>query len=232
MIPNTRPVFSLLLLLATACNPSGADKHAPAQHEHAQHEHAQHEHAQHDDHAAHAGHALPPETPLADQSLYHVGATFTDQHGAPFELTSLRGSTVLATMFYASCSSICPMLIAQVKRAHDALPQDVRARTHVLLVSLDPARDSTEKLAELAKRHGISDPLFHFVRTDEANVRALAALLGIRYRTLPDGEISHSPVIALLDREGVLATRLDNAASDPAPLVSATERLHAPEPAR
>jgi protein SCO1/2 len=52
-------------------------------------------------------------------------------------------------------------------------------------------------------------------------VRELAALLGVRYRQLPDGEISHSPVIVLLDQEGVVAQRMENAADDPAPLMAA-----------
>ncbi len=207
-----------------------------AQHEHAQHEHAAHQHAKvevaqsarHDSHAGHAGHALPPGAPLANESLYHLKASFTDQHGQPFALETLRGSPVLATMFYASCTSICPMLIAQVDRAYDALPPATRERTHVLLVSLDPARDTVEKLRELGQRHGIDDPRWHFLRTDAEDVRALAALLGIRYRALPDGEISHSPLIALLDREGVLAMRMENAGADPAALVAATEHAAAP----
>jgi protein SCO1/2 len=188
------------------------------------------EHAAHDPHAGHAGHALPADAPLANESLYHLKASFTDQHGKPFALETLRGSAVLATMFYASCTSICPMLIAQVDRAYDALSPATRERTHVLLVSLDPARDTTEKLAELGKRHGIDDPRWHFARTDEGNVRAVAALLGIRYRALPGGEISHSPLIALLDREGLLTMRMENASSEPAALIAATEHVAAASP--
>jgi len=58
-------------------------------------------------------------------------------------------------------------------------------------------------------------------------VRELAALLGIRYRAMPDGEIRHSPTIALLDRDGVIAARQENAAGDRAPLIAATARVAA-----
>jgi hypothetical protein len=67
-------------------------------------------------------------------------------------------------------------------------------------VSLDPARDNTSQLRQLAERHGITDPRWHIVRTEANTVREMAALLGIRYRQLPNGDISHSPTIVLLDQ--------------------------------
>lgn len=178
-------------------------------------------HKEHD----HSAHMLSAAAPLADRSLYHLQASFTDQDGRGLELASLRGSAVLAAMFYASCQSVCPMLIAQLARIDAMLPSDTRAHTQVLLVSLDPARDSTEKLKQLAQRHGITDPRWHIVRTQPESVRELAALLGVRYRQLPDGEISHSPVIGLLDREGVVAQRMENAADDPTQLTAAVTKL-------
>jgi protein SCO1/2 len=222
------PAYLVLpsLVLVVACKQPQSDPYEHAHHDRQEHAGEHENHPPQHSHQDHAGVALPADTPLAGASLYHLDAAFTDQHGATFELESLRGSAVLTAMFYASCTSVCPMLIAQVKRAHDALPEGVRGRTHVLLVTLDPARDTTEKLAALADRHGIRSDLFHFVRTNETNVRTLAALLGIRYRALPDGEISHSPVLALLDREGALAMRMENAGSDVAPLVAAAKRVY------
>jgi protein SCO1 len=46
-----------------------------------------------------------------------------------------------------------------------------------------------------------------FTSAANANARKIAALLGIRYRRLADGEFDHSQPITLLDRQGrVLAT--------------------------
>jgi protein SCO1/2 len=200
-------------------------------------DHAQHvaqapvggdDHAGHDPHAGHdhhAGQAIPGVAPLPGGSIYHTTASFSDQHGEPLQLASLRSSAVLAAMFYASCTSVCPMLVSQLARIDRDLAPETRARTQVLLVSLDPARDSTEKLQEVAKRHGITDQRWHFVRTGDDSVREIAALLGIRYSALPDGEFSHSPVIALLDREGVLVARMENASADPAALVAAADQV-------
>jgi protein SCO1 len=173
-------------------------------------------------HAAHehAHQALEAAPALAGQSIYNFKAKLTDQDGKDFELASLRGSAVLATMFYASCTSICPMLIAQLKHLDDAIPANERSQTQLLLVSLDPDRDTPDKLKELAQQHGIVDVRWHFLRAAPNDVRELAALLGIRYRRLPSGDILHSPLIALLDRAGVIAARQENAADSPAPLLA------------
>lgn len=202
----------LYALVLVGCHSSPDRAPAPAPHGSFE----QQVHAHHD----HVAEAPAPAPALSGQSLYHFKAKLTDQDGKDFELASLRGSAVLATMFYASCTSICPMLIAQLKHIDETIPESARSQTQVVLVSLDPERDTPEKLQELAQQHGIADTRWHFLRAAPNDVRELAALLGIRYRQLPSGDILHSPLIALLDRDGVLAARLENAADNPAPLLS------------
>ena len=46
-----------------------------------------------------------------------------------------------------------------------------------------------------------------FAQTPKAEVRKLAAVLGIQYRQLPDGEFNHSTVITLLDGQGRIVTQ-------------------------
>ena len=211
---------SLLAMFCSCKDPSTPSSAAPKKPPHAAaeepHRHAD-PHVEHD----HSQHVLSAAAPLTTDSIYHSSVKLTDQDGRPFELASLRGSMVLASMFYSSCTSVCPVLIAELQRIVDALPKETRAQTHVLLVSLDPKRDSIEKLKQLSERHKIDDPQWHFVRTDSNGVREVSALLGIRYRELPDGEISHSQVIALLDSNGVIVKRTENAAADRAQLLTA-----------
>jgi protein SCO1 len=196
----------------------------------------------HDDsHTAHAPApaAAPPEEhhhhehhtmveaagPVATESIYNLHATLTEQAGATLGLDAFRGQPVLMTMFYASCTSICPMLIGHLQRIDGLLPEAVRAQTRVLLVSLDPERDTVEQLTALAKLHGIDSDRWHFTRTPSASVQEIAALLGVRYRRMLDGEISHSPVIVVLDRNGVIARRVEAPLGDPKELVTTLEAL-------
>ncbi|HET8934138.1 MAG TPA: SCO family protein [Polyangiales bacterium] len=216
-----RSVVAMSLLALSTCDgqsPQTAASDARSISTEGSRPHAHETHAEHD----HTKHVLPAAAALSTESIYHASTPLTDQNGRAFELGSLRGSVVLATMFYASCTSVCPMLIAQLERIVDALPSDARAQTHVLLVSLDPQRDNPESLRQLAERHKITDPNWHFVRTESDGVREVAALLGVRYRQLPGNEISHSQVIVLLDQNGVIIERMENAAGDSAQLLAAT----------
>jgi protein SCO1/2 len=164
--------------------------------------------------SAHCTHhsALAAAAPLPGQSLYNLRATLADQHGATLGLDAFRGHPVIVAMFYASCTTVCPLLIEQVKSIDAALPPELRAETRVLMVSLDPARDRPERLADLAASHGVRDPRWHLARSSESSVREIAALLGVRYRRMSDGSISHSPLIAVLDRDGVLIARSEGMA--------------------
>ncbi len=178
--------------------------------------------------------ALASDEPLPGQSLYNLKVELTDQYGKTLSLGAFRGQAVLMAMFYSSCTSICPMLIAQLQRVEALLPEAQRANTPLLLVSLDPEHDTPARLLELEKRHGVDGKRWHFTRANDADVRKIAALLGVRYRKLPEGGIAHSAVIAVLDRDGVLVTRIEGTGGDPktisAAVLSATAKQAAPKP--
>jgi protein SCO1/2 len=141
---------------------------------------------------------------VPSSSIYKLQGTLTDQDGRAFDLASLRGQPVLVSMFYTSCQMVCPMLIETVHNTLNALPAAERKDVRVLMVSFDPARDTVAVLKETAaKRH--CDSQWTLARTDDATTRKIAALLGIQYRKLADGEFNHSTVITLLDRDGRIA---------------------------
>ena len=126
----------------------------------------------------------------------------TDQGGKAVKLDLYAGHPVLVTMFYGSCPHVCPMLVSTIQRYERELPEASRGRLRVLLVSLDPERDTPAKLTEVAQRHHADLARWTFARADARDVRRLAAALNILYRQLPDGEFSHSTVITLLDAQG------------------------------
>lgn len=146
--------------------------------------------------------AVAPAQDAPPDSIYRLPMGLTDQSGRAAGLDRYRGQPVLVSMFYGSCPHVCPMLISTVQRMERELPPAQRSRLRVLMVSLDPERDSPEKLAELAARHRADLTRWTFARAAEPDVRKLAALLNIQYRQLPDGEFNHATVVTLLDAEG------------------------------
>ncbi len=149
-----------------------------------------------------AGAALPGD------SIYQLRVPLTDQNGAPFELASGRGGPVLVSMFYSSCEMVCPMIFETIKLTVGALPvpERDRARVKIVMISFDPARDSVAVLKRTAEAHGC-DSRWTLARTDDANVRKIAAVLGVQYRRLESGEFNHSSAIQLLDINGRIAAK-------------------------
>lgn len=137
-------------------------------------------------------------------SLYRIEAPLTDQDGRAARLDLHSGRATLVAMFYGSCPHVCPMLVSSMQRMESGLDAPARARLRVLMLSLDPERDTPDRLREVAQRHRADLARWTFARTPDADVRRIAAALGVQYRRLPDGEISHSTIVTLLDAEGRL----------------------------
>lgn len=155
--------------------------------------------------------SLQAATPITESStsIYQLEAALTDQDGRSQSLDLYRGHPVLITMFYASCPAACPLIIDTLRATEKDLTPGQRADLRVLLVSIDPDRDSPSALRQLADQRRIDTRRWTLARTDTATVRTLAALLNVQYRQLPSGEFNHSPVITLLSPSGeIQATSL------------------------
>jgi protein SCO1/2 len=168
--------------------------------------------------------ALPAvAAPTPGDAIYRLEANLSDQDGHAFRLASLAGTPVLASMFYTSCDMVCPMIFESVQATLRALPVADRAAVKVLMVSFDPARDTQAVLKKTAEARGC-DAQWLLARGDEATVRKVAAVLGIQYRRIANGEFNHSSTVLLLDREGRIAARTGKlGGADPA-LVKETRK--------
>ena len=149
-----------------------------------------------------SGTAIAAGSELPADSVYQLQAGLSDQDGHAFQWADKRGRVQLVAMFYTSCAYVCPLIIDSVKGIEHALSEDERARLGLLLVSLDPARDDTGALKSVANKRRLDPERWTLARTEDASVRKIAALLGVRYRALVDGEFNHTSAIVLLDADG------------------------------
>lgn len=163
------------------------------------------------------GSPVPDAPAVPPDSVYRLELELENQQGARTTLDALAGQAVLISMFYGHCPHVCPMLVSSLQRLEQELTGAQKRTLRVMLVSLDPERDTPAKLAEIAQRHRVDGARWTFTRTDARAVRKLAAVLDIQYRQLPDGEFNHSTVIALLAPDGRI--------------IAQTSKLGVPEPA-
>jgi protein SCO1/2 len=162
-----------------------------------------------------AGLAAAADAPLPGESVLRVPAQFTDQAGKTFTLAQRRGGVQLVTMFYSSCPYACPLIIEAGKGVEHALTAAERAKLRVLLLSLDPVRDTPAKLTAVVARRKIDGTRWTLATTDANGVRQTAAVLGFRYRQLANGEFNHSSQLILLDADGRILARTEKIGAQP-----------------
>jgi len=154
-----------------------------------------------------------PEKPLPTDSVYQLPAPLTDQHGRTADWRVRRGRPQLVAMFYTSCQYICPLIVDSGLAVQRELTAAERARLDVLLISFDPARDTPAALQAVVTKRKL-DPARWTLASPRANdVRAVAGVLGVRYRALADGEFNHTSALLLLDGDGRIVARTEKIGS-------------------
>lgn len=147
----------------------------------------------------------PTASGVAGDSVYQLPLTLTDQNNRAFALAELRGKPVIVSMFYNSCKFVCPMLIDTIRDTVQALKPGNRDKIKVLLVTFDPAHDDVATLKQITLQRKLDTNTWTLARCDAPGVRKLAALLGIQYRKLPNGDYNHTTALILLDAQGRIA---------------------------
>lgn len=87
-----------------------------------------------------------------------------------------------------------------------------------------------QQLERLARLHGTDPARWTFASASETDARKIAALLGFRYRKLPDGSFDHSLLITLLDGQGQVVATTTTMVGDAAfqARLQAATAVHAP----
>jgi len=145
---------------------------------------------------------LPEPRVIADFAL-------TDQSGEPFSLDDFRGHWSLLFFGFTSCPDVCPNTLYQLTQAKTLMQKQANSGQvpRIYLVSVDPERDTPDKLAEYLHYF---DPAITGLTGPDEQIKALAVQLGIAYFIEPhdDGNlqynVDHSASLLLLDPAGQL----------------------------
>jgi protein SCO1 len=78
-----------------------------------------------------------------DLPVLPIGGDFrlTDQHGRPFQSTSLRGNVVLVFFGYTFCPDVCPTTLSKIAAVRRKLGGDA-TRLKTVYITIDPKRDT------------------------------------------------------------------------------------------
>ncbi|MCH8233996.1 MAG: SCO family protein [Bacteroidetes bacterium] len=141
---------------------------------------------------------------LPDLSIFHLPAKWTTQNKEVIELHDLRGRVLVMVMIYTSCQVACPRLVADMRSIESEIAKNLKGNVKYILVSIDPTTDTPERLKSFALENQMNDEQWLFLQGDEDNVLEFAALLGVRFKKVSPVDFSHSNIISVFDRNGVL----------------------------
>jgi protein SCO1/2 len=130
----------------------------------------------------------------------------SDHGGRPFDRTRLQGHWSFLFFGYTFCPDVCPNTLSVLREVHERLGGRDLAGVQFVFVSVDPERDSLERLARFV-------PYFHpdfiGVAGDEGALEPLVKALGIHYARR-QGEaqegylVDHTVAVMLIDPEARL----------------------------
>ena len=138
---------------------------------------------------------------IAPESIFNLTSNWTTQHNDTLQLVDLKGDVLVVVMIYTSCQAACPRLVADMRNI-DKKVND--ATVKYVLVSIDPETDTPEKMLAYAKENHMEDQRWVFLNSDEDNVRELSNVLSVRYKEISPIDFSHSNIISVFNKRGVL----------------------------
>ena len=141
------------------------------------------------------------ENEISDESIFNLTSTWKTQNNKSIELKELKGEVLVMVMIYTSCKAACPRLVADMRNIHKKVDsKDVR----YVLVSIDPETDTPERLKEFAIENQMDDEQWIFLQGSVDDVREFSNVLAVKYKQISPLDFSHSNIISVFDKGGVL----------------------------
>lgn len=140
-----------------------------------------------------------------DYSIYNLGNHWLTQENMEISLDYLRGKVVVMAMFYSSCDYSCPRILADMKRIESLVGEDTQGQVAFVLVSIDPKRDTPQKLKAFAVENSLDSKHWYLLHGAESGIIELAALLGVKYKSVSETDFAHSNLVTVLNKEGEIA---------------------------
>lgn len=127
-----------------------------------------------------------------------------------FDNQSLQGSWTLVFFGFTSCGYLCPTTMAELTKMHHILEKKgIKPLPRIVMISIDPERDSLEKLKNYVQAF---DNHFYGARGNDDMVKKMTREMGIAYSKvmLPNAQqgnydIEHSGALMLFNPQGELS---------------------------
>jgi protein SCO1/2 len=136
--------------------------------------------------------------------------TLSDING-PISLSDFRGQAVVMMFGYTSCPDVCPTGLSNLASALDRLSKEEQKRIQPLFISVDPDRDSPQRLLEYCRYF---HPSLIGLTGTQQQIDPVVQAYGAFYRKVElqnsamEYSVDHSARIYLIDTRGSLSQLL------------------------
>jgi len=134
-------------------------------------------------------------------SIFNLTSKWNTQDGETIMLKELKGEVLVMVMIYTSCKAACPRLVADMRNIHAKVKQD---NVKYVLISIDPETDTPERLKAFAKENFMDNEQWVFLQGTLDDVREFSNVLSVKYKQISPIDFSHSNIISVFDKKGVL----------------------------
>ena len=147
----------------------------------------------------------------------------TDQDGREVRMSDLRGKAVVLTFLYTACLDVCPAIGGKFGSLQDQFHSELDAKVEFLAISVDPDRDTAERIKEFNKKFTVD---LTYLNGDQETLEPLWKTFGVAVQQVMangtaianvqhhDDEAPHPPaldyfvghtaVVYLIDPEGMM----------------------------
>lgn len=120
-------------------------------------------------------------------------------------LSDYQGKIVLLFFGFTHCPDVCPTTMANLRKVIDLLGADGK-KVQVVLITVDPGRDTPERLKSYAEQF---NPTFVGLTGEPDEIMQTASAYGVSFEILPNVDphmyfMSHTATVMLIDPKGNL----------------------------
>ncbi len=138
---------------------------------------------------------------VLETSIFNLTSKWNTQNNETIKLKDLKGDVLVIVMIYTTCKAACPRLVADMRSIHAKVND---TSTKYILVSIDPETDTPERLKKFAIENQMDNSQWTFLQGSVDDVREFSNVLAVRYQKISPLDFSHSNIISVFDRDGVL----------------------------
>lgn len=137
---------------------------------------------------------------------------FVNQNGDTISDKDYLGKVYVVEFFFATCPTICPIMNENLLEVQDEFYGNMEFG--IASFTINPEHDTPEVLKEHAEELGVKHPHWNFLTGDQDKIYELANNgfnIYVQEDEKAEGGFEHSGFFALIDHEGYIRSRTDEA---------------------